>query len=388
MQPVLLELDREMEEAAASLGAVRRDDASAGSSCPTSCRRSSSGAALAFARAVGEFGSVVLISGNIPFDTQVASVFVFRQIESDNADRRGRRLGRAAAALAGRAARDPRARALAGRAMSAEPAARRIGLRVVALGYLARAAARARRRSSSTARSSTASAPVWDSITTPAAIHAFWLTIEIAAIAVPLNTIFGIITALALVRGRFRGKALLDALIDLPFAISPVVVGLALILVYGRPAGSGWLADLPASRSSSPCPGMVLATIFVSLPFVVREVAPVLREIGDEQEQAAATLGASRWQTFWRVTLPAIRWGVAYGVVLSTARAIGEFGAVSVVSRQDRRRRPRRSRCSSRSASRTSTSPAPTPPRRCWPLIALATLLAMTLRQRHGRTHA
>jgi len=171
-------------------------------------------------------------------------------------------------------------------------------------------------------------APVWESITTPAAIHAFWLTIEVAAIAVPLNAIFGVLAALALVRGRFRGKAVLDALIDLPFAVSPVVVGLSLILVYGR---GGWLADLPFQVIFA-VPGIVLATVFVSLPFVAREVAPVLREIGDEQEQAAATLGASAWQSFWRVTLPAIRWGLVYGVVLSTARAIGEFGAVSVVS--------------------------------------------------------
>jgi sulfate/thiosulfate transport system permease protein len=169
--------------------------------------------------------------------------------------------------------------------------------------------------------------PVWQSITTPAAVHAFWLTLEIAFIAVPLNTIFGVITALAVVRGRFRGTALVDAVISLPFALSPVVIGLALLLVYGR---GGWVS-LPFQVIFS-LPGMVLATAFVSLPFVAREVIPVLREVGDEQEQAAATLGASRWQAFWRVTLPAIRWGIVYGVVLSTARAIGEFGAVSVVS--------------------------------------------------------
>jgi sulfate/thiosulfate transport system permease protein len=173
---------------------------------------------------------------------------------------------------------------------------------------------------------------VWDSVTTPAAIHAFSLTVEIALIAVPLNTVLGVITALALVRGRFRGKAVLQAAIDLPFAISPVVIGLALVLVYGRTGWfGGWLAD-HGIQVIFAVPGMVLATIFVCLPFVVREVEPVLREVGDEQEQAAATLGASRRQTFARVTLPAIRYGIAYGVVLSTARAIGEFGAVSVVS--------------------------------------------------------
>ncbi len=116
-------------------------------------------------------------------------------------------------------------------------------------------------------------------------------------------------------------------LIRLPFALSPVVIGLALLLVYGR---GGWVS-LPFQVIFS-LPGMVLATVFVSLPFVVLEVVPVLREVGDEQEQAAATLGATPWQAFWRITLPAIRWGIAYGVVLTTARAIGEFGAVSVVS--------------------------------------------------------
>jgi sulfate/thiosulfate transport system permease protein len=172
----------------------------------------------------------------------------------------------------------------------------------------------------------------WSSITTPAAVHAFWLTIEIALIAVPLNTVLGVITAMALVRGRFRGKAVLQAVIDLPFAISPVVIGLALVLVYGRNGWfGGWLVDHGIEVIFA-VPGMVLATIFVCLPFVVREVEPVLREVGDEQEQAAATLGASKWQAFRRVTIPAIRYGIAYGVVLSTARAIGEFGAVSVVS--------------------------------------------------------
>ena len=172
----------------------------------------------------------------------------------------------------------------------------------------------------------------WDAVTTPEALHAFWLTLEIVAIAVPLNTIFGVATALLLARRRFPGRSVLNALVDLPFAVSPVVVGLALLLVYGRTGWfGGWLAD-NGIRVIFSMPGMVLATIFISLPFVVRETVPVLEEIGTEQEQAAATLGASSWQTFWRITLPAIRWGVGYGVVLTTARALGEFGAVSVVS--------------------------------------------------------
>ena len=175
-------------------------------------------------------------------------------------------------------------------------------------------------------------AAMWESLTTPEAMHAFWLTCVMVAIAVPLNTLFGVLCALVLVRQRFRGRALLNASIDLPFAVSPVVIGLALILVYGRDGWvGGWLAEQGIQVIFSPV-GMVLATIFVSLPFVVREVVPVLREIGTEQEQAAATLGAGWFQTFFRVTLPAIRWGVAYGVILTTARALGEFGAVSVVS--------------------------------------------------------
>jgi sulfate/thiosulfate transport system permease protein len=172
----------------------------------------------------------------------------------------------------------------------------------------------------------------WESVTTPEAMHAFYLTFVMVAIAVPLNTIFGVLAAIVLVRQRFKGRAILNTVIDIPFAISPVVIGLSLILVYGRDGWFGqWFIDNGVQIIFS-VPGMVLATIFVSLPFVVREVQPVLQEIGDEQEQAASTLGANWWQTFWRVTLPAIRWGVAYGVVLATARALGEFGAVSVVS--------------------------------------------------------
>ncbi|HEX8977435.1 MAG TPA: sulfate ABC transporter permease subunit [Solirubrobacteraceae bacterium] len=172
----------------------------------------------------------------------------------------------------------------------------------------------------------------WAWITTPAAVSALWLTLLVAVIAVPLNTVFGVVCANVLVRRRGRAAAVLDALIDLPFLVSPVIVGLALILVYGIHGWFGtWFASQGIQIIYAPA-GMVLATIFVSLPFVVREVAPVLAEIGDEQEQAAATLGASPWQTFWRITLPSIRWGLAYGVVLSTARALGEIGAVLVVS--------------------------------------------------------
>jgi sulfate transport system permease protein len=176
--------------------------------------------------------------------------------------------------------------------------------------------------------------PVWAALSNHDATHALWLTVLIAIVAVPLNTLFGVVCALAVVRYRLPGFGLVNTLVDLPLALSPVVVGLALFLLYGRGEAVGdWLGGHGIQVLFS-LPGMLLATIFVSLPFVVREVVPVLREIGEEQEEAAATLGASAVQTFRRVTLPSIRWAVTYGVVLTTARALGEFGAVSVVSGQ------------------------------------------------------
>jgi sulfate transport system permease protein len=209
--------------------------------------------------------------------------------------------------------------------------ASRLGLRSVALGYLTLLLGVPVGLVLYRTFEHGLAAPI-NSLTSADGAHAFWLTLEITAIAVPLNTIFGVATALLLTRRNFPGRTFLNGLVDLPFAVSPVVVGLALLLVYGRTGWfGGWLAD-NGIRVIFSTPGMVLATIFVSLPFVVRETVPVLQELGTDQEEAAATLGASSWQTFWRVTLPAIRWGVGYGVVLTTARALGEFGAVSVVS--------------------------------------------------------
>jgi sulfate transport system permease protein len=171
----------------------------------------------------------------------------------------------------------------------------------------------------------------WEQVTTPAGISAISLSLVIVAVVVPLNVVFGVVTALALARGRFRGRRILETVVDLPFAVSPVVVGVSLILLWGV---DGWFGDLAEHgiRIIFSLPGMVIATIFVTLPFVVREVEPVLHEIGEEQEQAAATLGASWRQTFWRITLPAIRWGLLYGVVLTVARSLGEFGALIIVA--------------------------------------------------------
>jgi sulfate transport system permease protein len=174
--------------------------------------------------------------------------------------------------------------------------------------------------------------PPIDAITSPDGLHALKLTLIMVAVAVPLNTIFGIGCALLLVRHRWKGNAIIDGVINLPFAISPIVIGLSLFLLYGT---NGWFGPALSEAGFEilfSIPGMILASVFVSLPFVVREVVPVLQEIGTDQEQAASTLGANGWQTFWRITLPAIRWGVAYGMVLTTARVLGEFGAVTIVS--------------------------------------------------------
>jgi len=174
--------------------------------------------------------------------------------------------------------------------------------------------------------------PFWSAISNPTAAHALELTVEVTLVAVPLNTLFGVLCGLAIVRHRIPGMGLVNALVDLPMALSPVVVGLSLYLLYGRQGWFGpWLSG-HGVRVLFAYPGILLATTFVSLPLVVREVVPVLREIGTEQEEAAATLGARPFTTFRRITLPAIRWAVAYGVVLTTARSLGEFGAVAIVS--------------------------------------------------------
>ena len=170
------------------------------------------------------------------------------------------------------------------------------------------------------------------SITTPAAVSALQLSLLVVAIVVPLNVIFGVPTALVLARNRFRGKGILQAIIDLPFAVSPVVVGVALILLWGSAGVFGFVENNLGLRIIFGLPGIVLASIFVTVPFVIREVEPVLHELGTDQEEAAATLGATWWQTFWRITLPSIRWGLTYGIVLTVARTLGEYGAVIMVS--------------------------------------------------------
>ncbi|ACK71845.1 sulfate ABC transporter, inner membrane subunit CysW [Gloeothece citriformis PCC 7424] len=163
--------------------------------------------------------------------------------------------------------------------------------------------------------------------------QAIKMTVIIAAISVPLNTVFGLCAAWVIARNQFKGRALLMSIIDLPFSISPVVAGLMIVLLYGD--RNGWFGEWLVSHGIKivfSLPGMVIATLFVTFPFVAREVIPVLEEMGTEQEEAGRTLGANDWQIFWNIILPGIRWGLLYGVLLTNARAMGEFGAVAIVS--------------------------------------------------------
>ncbi len=172
----------------------------------------------------------------------------------------------------------------------------------------------------------------WKTLAVPETMRAFLLTFWITLATVIINTFFGIILAVTLVKQRFKGKFLFEGLVDLPFAVSPVVAGFMFILLFGPKGWIGSWFEAGGIKIVYAFPGMLIATLFVTLPFVAREIIPVLKEFGLEQEEAAYVLGASRWQTFWKVTLPSIKWGLAYGVTLTTARSIGEFGAVLVVS--------------------------------------------------------
>ncbi len=175
-------------------------------------------------------------------------------------------------------------------------------------------------------------AAYWEALKEPDALSAIKLTVLVAVIAVPLNLVFGLAASWAIAKFEFRGKSLLITLIDLPFSVSPVIAGLVYVLLFGAQGWLGpWLAEHDIKLIFA-VPGLVLATLFVTFPFIARELIPLMQEQGKEEEEAAVSLGASGWQTFWHVTLPNVKWGLLYGVILCNARAMGEFGAVSVVS--------------------------------------------------------
>ena len=216
--------------------------------------------------------------------------------------------------------------------VAGDPLPVRIGLRVLTIGYVAMLVGWPTALVFKNAFADGWSV-VSDSLTDPAVTSALQLTATISVIAVLINLFFGVGISLLLVRYEFWGKRVLSTLIDVPLSISPVVVGLALLLVYN--GNDGWFGPTLEKLGFQiifATPGMVMATVFVALPLVIREVVPVLQEIGDDQEQAARSLGASGAQTFWRITLPGIKWALVYGVVLSLARSLGEFGAVKIVS--------------------------------------------------------
>ncbi len=340
LQPVLGDLDREVERAAETLGASRLQTflwVVLPSIWPTLL----TGVALGFSRALGEYGSVIFIAGNIPKVSEIAPLMIMTKLEqyqyaqataiavvmllaSFRADVRHQRAA-ALGAEAGDASRDdpagsrfPRssgATALLGIALLYLLLLVALPLVVVFVEALARA-----------------SGPTSRALLDPYALAAMRLTLLTAAIAVPLNLVFGIAAAWAIAKFEFRGKNALITLIDVPFAVSPVISGLIYVLMFGA---QGWFGPWLIAHDIHiifAVPGIVLATTFVTFPFVARELIPLMQTQGNDEEETALSLGASGWQTFWLVTLPKIRWGLLYGVLLCNARAMGEFGAVSVVS--------------------------------------------------------
>ena len=345
VQPVLEDLDAELEEAAAVLGASRLQTFLR-IVFPNLLPPLLTGFTLAFARALGEYGSIVFVSGNMPFRTEIAPLLIVTKLEqydtagataialvllvtsfflvfTINALQRWTRRRAGASTVIGRGFR-------LAPALADAPALRR-GLVAVAFLFLALflfvplAAVFAQALSKGPGA-------YFAAITQPAALSAIRLTLLTAAVAVPLHLVFGVVAAWLIAKFRFRGKNLLVSVIDLPFAVSPVIAGLVFVLLFGR---QGFLGPFLAANDWKiifAVPGIVLATVFVTFPFVAREVLAVLEAQGNEEEEAALTLGAGGWQTFFRVTLPKARWGILTGVVLCNARAMGEFGAVSVVS--------------------------------------------------------
>ncbi len=354
LQPAIEDLDAFDEEAAASLGANRWQTFRRVIT-PALMPALLTGFALAFARALGEYGSVVFISGNMPMKTEITSLLIITKLEQydyagataiatvmlvasfllllavnalqwwaarrEEPERDGRMNTQRLSSV--RNGQSPTA--------TVDPDWLRyllIGTTCLLIGLLLALPlsivfAEAFRHGMRA---------YYDSFCDAAAWQAIKLTLICTAISLPLNTLFGLAAAWAIAKFEFRGKSLLITLIDLPFAVSPVISGLVFVLLFGL---HGWLGHWLSAHDLKiifALPGIVLATVFVTFPFVVRELIPLMQEQGSDEEQAAVSLGARGWQTFWRVTIPNIKWALLYGVILCNARAMGEFGAVSVVS--------------------------------------------------------
>ena len=348
LQPVIADLDVELEEVATSLGA-NRVQVVFRVILPYLYPAWLIGFGMAFARAIGEYGSVVFIAGNMPMKTEIASLLIITKLTQYRLRGRGGDCVRAPAPLLLAPAHPQCAPGLEHEAAGlltsvatnqparparpglTEPVLVRLALTTLALGFLfvflfvpfVFIFVEALRNG-------------WQAyvgaIRAPEALSAIWLTLLVAALTVPANAVFGIAAAWAITRFDFRGKRLLTTLIDLPFAVSPVVAGLIFVQLFGRQGWFGpWLFERDI-RIIFAVPGIVLATVFVSFPFVARELIAVMEASGREEEEAASLLGANGWQMFRRVTLPNVKWALISGVILCTARAMGEFGAVSVVS--------------------------------------------------------
>lgn len=339
VQPVLIELDRAQEEAAYTIGASKWTIFRT-IILPTISPAIVTGSLLCFARALGEFGSIVVVAGNIPRRTLTAPVYVYGQLESYN-QRGASAMSVVLLALSFTLMlvvdwiqkRGDIHDATSGgmRTETTRPGLMEWILIGIALLYAAMLLAGPLVAMTWGAFSEGVGV-FWNQITSANALSALKLTLLLGAGATLINAILGVCVAWVLVRDDFKGKRFINALVDLPFAVSPVIAGLMVILLFGR---GGWLTPITDKLGLQivfAWPGMLLATMFISLPFIIREVMPVLAQLGVEQEQAAYTMGATGLQAFRHITLPSIKWGLLYGISLTLARSIGEFGTVLVVS--------------------------------------------------------
>ena len=336
LEPVIMDLPIEAEEAAATLGATRAQTLRR-VVLPALGPALLAGFGAALARGVGEYGSVIFIAGNMPMISEIAPLLIVIRLEQLNyAGAAALGLVMLLVSFAHPAAAQPaaaphrRARMMTPHATQERPAVRiaLIALTIVLLVILLLLPLVV----VFTEALSRGLAAALDALEEPDAISAIELSLLVAAVSVPLNTVCGVAAAWCIGRFRFRGRSLLITLIELPFSVSPVISGLVWVLLFGANGWFGPMLERAGIRIIFAVPGLILATAFVTFPFVARTLIPLMQEQGASEEEAALTLGATGWQTFWRVTLPNIRWGLLYGVLLCNARAMGEFGAVAVVS--------------------------------------------------------